>query len=338
MGRSGWVTIIARAEREAARERHKMIVQERRRAKAEAKWLKEEEAREEVGEYENQIAFLTSMHKDCGPVWDWADIVTRQAPDPPQPEHTKEMAAQKEVDSYVPGFFAKLFGTEKKAREKLQHRVAEARKRDEEANRLAADEYVQMKKTHDWLQSLGRSILAGDLDAYKNALQYLSPFAELVESGMTVGVQELRHDVVVLLCEVKDSSMIPKEEKKLTAKGKLSVKNMAAGTYWGIYQDYACGCALRAAREVLAIVPVPRVVVNVAVSGLDTASGHTGLQTILAISLPREVAATMNFSSVDPSDSLKLYPHRSKYKKTAGFEPVEPISADESFITTGSRR
>ena len=119
---------------------------------------------------------------------------------------------------------------------------------------------------------------------------YLSPFAELVYSGMNVAVDVLRQDVAVLRCMVRDNSAVPREEKKVSAKGKLTSKTMAVSMYWGVYQDYVCGCALRVARETFALLPVPRVVINVAIAGLDSSTGHDAESTILAVSVPREIA------------------------------------------------
>jgi hypothetical protein len=169
-------------------------------------------------------------------------------------------------------------------------------------------------------------------------ITYLSPFSELTESGMNVSVAVLRHDVAVLRCVVDDESIVPQEEKKLSAAGKLQTKRIAAGTYWGLYQDYVCGCALRIAREVFALLPLPRVVVNVSRPGIDSATGHSRGMDILAVSIPREVAAKLHYNALDPSDSLVNFPHRMRFKKSSGFEPIEPIAADESFITTGNER
>jgi len=343
MAGSSWASIGKLIVREAAREQREWARQNkaknRARAKvqqAEAKIAEKERARLEVSAFENQIRSLTSKHHQCSSSWDWDEVVSQQAPPPPQPENTEEIQAQKAADSYIPGFFTRFFGMEKRARAKLSRKVEEARGRDNESFEAAYKEYQSMKETHDWLQQIGRAIPSGDLNAYRSALDRLLPVEE-INAGISVRIEALRLDVVVLECVAQGSSIVPKEEKKLTSTGKLSTKKMAAGRYWGVYQDFVCGCALRVAREVFGIVPIPRVVVNVAVSGLDSNSGNEGTQTILAISLPREVAATLVFAAIDPSDSLKLYPHRTKFKKTVGFAPVEPIGADESFITTGPR-
>jgi hypothetical protein len=74
------------------------------------------------------------------------------------------------------------------------------------------------------------------------------------------------------------------------------------------------------------------------IAGVDSSTGHDAYLTILAASIPREIAETHNFDALDASDSFTNFSHRMKFKKSSGFEVVDSISADESFITTGRRR
>lgn len=339
--------------------------------------------------YENQIDFLNSMHKDCGPEWDWSEVVRGQPPaapvhlhafeaevrglaartmrPPPQRSHVYEERARAELADYRASFFERLLGSDKKRLAQLEHGIlegqfldanafsaaqaehstlvaryerdlAEAKRRDDEVSAAAQAEHAQLLARFNWEQQVGAGILRGDLRAYRAVIDHLSPFEELVESGMDVSVDVLRSDVAVLRCLVEDDSIVPKEKKELTAAGKLTSKKIAVGTYWSIYQDYVCGCALRAAREVFALLPLPRVVINVSIGAVDTATGHRVQNTILAVGISREIAKELRYESLDPSDSLSNFDHRMKFKKATGFEPVDPISADESFISTKARR
>jgi len=334
MARSGWAAAIKRAERDAARQRRELVAQQ----KQIAKWQEAERAQYEVNLYENQLAFLLSMHKDCGPAWDWQEVIRRPPPQPPQPSNAEELAARRAADSYSPGFFDRLFGGAERRRAALEREVAEACQRDAQRNATARSEFARQLEIHQWLQQAGRAVLAGDLGTYGVVIEHLSPFDELAEAGMQVNVDALRRDVIVLSCVVGDETIVPAEEKRLSAAGKLSTKALPGGKYWGIYQDYVCGCALRAARETYALLPVPRVVVNVGMGGIDPSTGHQGMRTILAVSIPRNVAWSLNYDALDPSESLKNFPHRMTFKKTAGFEAVDPMHADESFIDTGRPR
>jgi len=334
MARSGWAAAIKRAERDAARRRRELVAI----AKQQAKWQEAERAQYEVLVYENQISFLLSMHKDCGPVWDWRAVLAASPPPPPQPTNLNEVRARHDAEAYVPGIWDKLMGGAERRKAELQQNIMHAQRADADAFARTYAEYTSQVEMHQWQQRAAHAVLSGDLAAYGSVVQYLSPFDELAEAGMAVQVDALRRDVAVLGCVVSDGSIVPAEQKKLTTAGKLSSKKLAAGTYWGYYQDYVCGCALRAAREIYALLPLPRVVVNVSIPAIDTSTGHNCMRTILAVSMPRERLLGLNFDTLDASDSMANFSHRMKFKKTAGFEAVEPIDADESFVSTGRSR
>jgi hypothetical protein len=109
---------------------------------------------------------------------------------------------------------------------------------------------------------------------------------------------------------------------------------MAAGKYWALYQDHVASCAIRIAREAYAVLPIERVIVNVRVLRLDSRTGHMEQPTILAVHFMRETLTHLNFQALDPSDALTNFPRRMKFKKTAGFDPVEAMTSDEQWITT----
>jgi len=333
MARSSWAAQVHRNEREAARRRKELVAYSR----AQAVWQEHQRAQYEVNVFENQIEFLNSMHKDCGETWDWRHLAVRQLPPPPSEGHAYEEAARRVAADYAPSFLEKTFGGATKRRAQLQQSVEQARQQDVQLFQAAQAEHAGQVEMSNWERATAAGIIAGDLAAYHTVIEHLSPFAELVESGMTVSIDALQLDVAVVRCVVADNSVVPSEEKKLTASGKLGTKKIAAGTYWSLYQDYVCGCALRVVREMFALLPLPRIIVNVAISGVDSSTGRHGQVIILTMSVPREVATGLRYATLDPSDSLKNFPHRIKFKKTSGFEAVEPMSVSEAFITSATR-
>ncbi len=331
MARSGYAATIRRREREAARYRRELALE----AKHRDKWLAVKHAQYEVQVYENQIAFVLSMHKDCGPIWEWSAVLASQPPPIPERTNVFETAAREAAVRYSPGFFEKLFSNVERRRAELQQAILEGQGQDVAAYAEAYSAYIAQVELLQWQQRMAHGVMSGDVAAYATVVEELAPFDELVDAGMTVRVRTLRLDVAVLDCIVRDGSIVPMEEKKLTAAGKLSTKKLALGTYWGYYQDYVCGCALRVAREVYALLPLPRVVVNVCTPGIDSSTGHECVQTVLAVSIPRGTLMALNFDALDPSDAMRNFSPRMKFKKTTGFEPVDPIHADEAFVMTG---
>jgi hypothetical protein len=60
--------------------------------------------------------------------------------------------------------------------------------------------------------------------------------------------------------------------------------------------------------------------------------------TVLAVHFTRGTLMRLNFAAIDPSESLKNFPHRMKFKKTSGFDPVDKITSDEQWVTTDATR
>lgn len=87
-------------------------------------------------------------------------------------------------------------------------------------------------------------------------------------------------DTAVIYLTIDGEVVVPKQIKTLTARGKLSVKNMPRTRFCELYQDYVCGCALRIARELFSFLPLSRVAVHVQTDVLDQATGHMVQQTI----------------------------------------------------------
>ena len=72
--------------------------------------------------------------------------------------------------------------------------------------------------------------------------------------------------------------IIPAEVKALTTSEKVSVKPMPKGRFTKFIMDYLCGCVLRVAREVFALLPVETVLVTAPADLLDSRTGHTAEQ------------------------------------------------------------
>ena len=106
---------------------------------------------------------------------------------------------------------------------------------------------------------------------------------------------------------------------------KLSVKKMPKTKYFGLYQDYVCGCAIRVAREVFALLPTDMVIVNVIGEILNTKTGYLEEVPILSVSIPKETLLKLNLEMLDPSDAMDNFVHNMKFMKTKGFNPVERI-------------
>ena len=291
-------------------------------------------AADEVERFENYIQLLVSVHKDCGAFWDW-NALTRAVPPPPPPRGSQhESAAGEALRGYRSGFFDRLFGWDKKRTVELQQGVTKGRAADQAEYEEALRQYKAAHDTWNLRRTIGARILAGDASAYGEALDHAAAFEDILSFRTRVSVTASQPDVIALACEVTDEELIPAEDVKLTASGKLTTKPMPISRYWALYLDHICSCALRVAGECFAVLPVCRAIVNIGSVRLNTSIGHRELITFLAVHFFRDAWRKLNLDQIDPSDSMTNFPHRMRFKKTSGFEPIPPITPDEQWVTT----
>lgn len=281
----------------------------------------------ELAVYENRIELLTSMHREPCPPWNWSEVAV--APDPPPPSDASRHAAAvvRRQNDYDPGWSARLFGKAHKTRKMLEAELIAARQTD-------ATEHAAEVERLAWLRPLAAGVLEGNPDACAAALEHLGGFEEVRELGSGLDVRIVRPWCVEATFTALSDDVVPREVKELTAAGNVSTKRMGVTKYWAIYQDHVCSTAIRIAREVFAVVPVPVCLVHGAIPLLDTRTGHVGGTVVLSTAFEQATFETLNFDSIDPSDTMTLFEHRMDFKKTKGFCPVEPLSPDN--FETGS--
>ena len=319
-----------RREREAARE-YRAMEKEYKRLEKEAQ---KQAAADEVEGFDNYLQMLVTVHMGCSREWDWHRLATTPPPAAPLRVPRNETAARQMLDSYVPGFFEKLFGGAKKRRAELEQLVLRGQQADQEEFATAMSHYQAAQAYWSTNVRLAPGIDTLHPGACAEALVHAQAFDELEAFGAKVVLDSIVDRAASLRCVIDKSDVVPEEELKLTSGGKVSPKQMAAGKYWSLYQDHICSCAIRVARETFAVLPVARSIVNVQVVRVNPATGHMEPQTVLAVHFMRDKLRTLKLDAIDPSDSMKNFPHRMKFKKASGMEIVEPITHDEQWVTT----
>jgi hypothetical protein len=272
------VEAAGRRSERAALKRHRELLKQHH---AQQRLAERERGANEVALFDSYLDVLVSVHKEGGDVWDWKAIGVAPAPPEPTRATGRETAARHALYSFEPTFFQRLFGGEKKVRAVLDAAVELARAED-------TREYGQIVARHQkacviwkWRRELAAAVIHRDLEAYKTALKHAGVGDELAAFKTRVAFDVVEAEVVALSCLFEDDELVPKEELKLTAGGKVSTKEMAAGKYWALYQDHVCSCALRLASETFGVLPVSRVLVNVRATRLDTSTGHPAAVTLL---------------------------------------------------------
>lgn len=320
------------AERRAQRDAQRRYKDLQRRAKEHAKLSAQEQARLEVETYENRLEVLLSIHKEHGEVWNWQQVAN--SPPPAEPiranRHQTEVEARKA--GYNPRFFDKLFGKAKRQEAAFDVELHAAKDQDEREFQSAWAQYQRDFAEWDNERNLAAGVLKGEHDAYVRVLRELSPFAELSELGSSLNFRIHSAELLEALVKVSGEHAIPQEIKTLTSSGKVSTKAMPKGRFHELYQDYVCGCVLRVARELFALLPVQTVIVTALADLFDSRTGRTAEQPILSVALPRGVMKKLNFNLLDPSDAMENFIHRGNFKasrKAGAFVPITPLGPSD---------
>lgn len=301
-----------RQEREAVKARREI----ERQRKALIKLTEQEQARLEVQAYENDLDVLLSIHKECREPIDWAGLFCILPPAPPSKLARHELEA-------IFKKTAALGGSESaKAGIVVDFAIYET------AQKSHLDEHAQW---HYW-HSLAEGVLGKNVSAYSQAINDLTPFAEISQLGSSMRFVIHTASFVECTLTVNGLSIIPRETKSLTASGKLTTRKMPQGRFHEIYQDYVCGSALRVAREVFALLPVEHVLVTTVVNDTDPAGGNVAEIPVLSVRFDRPTFSTLQFDRLDPSDSIALFEARgdaTASRRSGVFTPIQPFTPDD---------
>jgi hypothetical protein len=312
-----------RAERDARR-RHNELLREQKQVQ---KMMERERARFEVEMYENHVDLLRSIHKECGPVWDWDALHSSPAPALPTRTHVREQRAEAILQRFEPSFWDKLFRRVDSKKQALSEAVKQAQ--DAEANEYLAALAAHQSAVVDWQEQreIAGRILAGDIQAFKEVIEEIGPFSEISDLGSSVGFRFENTSAIEVTLTVNGQDVIPSETRSLLQSGKLSTKKMPQGQFYELYQDYICACVLRVAREIFALLPFETAIVTAVGDVVNAQTGHLEEKPLLSVAIPRSTLKKLDLNSIDPSESMKNFVHSMEFKKNKGFLVVDRIES-----------
>ena len=152
----------------------------------------------------------------------------------------------------------------------------------------------------DYFKSKAEDVLNGNLDTYFQIISDINPVDDLLQYGsefecgtddprmMTVGFT-VNSDAVL-----RDATTLPQR------------------VYNDLLQDYVCGCAIRVARDILALLPLRRVIINTSDSN----------RPILSVDFDRKNFEQIDFSTGDASDIVESLSHRMNFNPDTGFGQI----------------
>lgn len=312
-------------ERDAKRKQRELEKQRLQYARMQAI----EQAAYEVEVYENSIDVMNSLHKDCAENVNWIELINKERPSEPCRTSINEDEAKRKLKDFKPNIFDRIFSKIERKQKDLQDKIVLGKDIDDKEYSEALNSY--QKELDNWKQvnNLAVRIIAGDNDAYSEAINQLDPFSEIANLGSNITFEIIDDKLVEATLNVNSDSVIPKESKSLLKSGKLSVKRITSTKFNALYQDYVCSALLRVSRELFAILPIEMVIIHAVGELLNSSTGQFEKQTILSVCIPKDTIQRLNFELLDPSDSLENFVHHMNFKQTKGFGPVEKIKPSE---------
>jgi len=304
------------AERRRQRDAMKRQRELERHAKEMAKLSALEQARVEVETYENALDVLLSVHKEQVDPMDWLSVAATLPPVPPSRQSHNELRARQRLAITPAG-------------KEAEDAIGQAKQQDERKYQEALQAYAADHAEWEKMSNLARRILARDSNAYIPAIEEISPLSELASIGSSLHFTVHNPRLVEVVVSAHGRQPIPTELKTLTASGKVSVRAMPKSRFVEIYQDYVCGCVLRVARELFALLPIESLLISATAEALDTSTGQSVECPFLSVVISRATLNTLNFDMLDPSDSIMGMTHRGDLKasrKTGDFEFITPLN------------
>jgi len=317
-----------RAQRSQQRQQASDVTREyKRQQKAQAI----SDASEAVRYYTNYINLIKSVHKQTTDPVNWEELKSAVSPAKPEKQSLHKEHAIFRLAHYTPSLLDKLLHLGKKKRRKLEKQIAIAGNRDEHLHAEAMKQYEEEKAEFDRTTSIACGVLNHDVEAYEEAINFFDPFSDIKELGTKI-YTSYRQDAVTIEVHLNSAEIVPDHILSQTSTGKLSRKDMPAGRFYELYQDYVCSCILRIAREIFAHLPVSQVLISVQTNLFDSTTGHEQEAVIVSVVITPDQLYRLNFDTLDPSDAMKNFLHRMQFAKTKGFSPVEKLNTDSLIL------
>jgi hypothetical protein len=206
--------------------------------------------------------------------------------------------------------------------------LGQARAEDQKLHEV--DSLLWRKSFEDWerMRLLARGVLNGDGAAFIRALEELNPFEEISGIGSSLEFTTHTRKVIEARLKVTGNHIVPREAKTLTKTGRLSVKAIPKKRHKEIYEDYVCGCILRVAREVFALLPVEMVLVTALVDQNENESNANNGIPVCSVYFERASLESLSFAELDPSDTINRFQHRGDLvaaNRDLDFVPIDPF-------------
>lgn len=143
-----------------------------------------------------------------------------------------------------------------------------------------------------------------------------------------VNIQTSSASTVALDIDIPEPTVLPTNEAKLLANGKVSYKDKPEKRLREQYLRLVAGSALRHASEVMLNVPTCQVVeLHVWRTLRDLSVGNMKRSRVLEATFDDATLAPMSMDAIDPSAALKHFKHRINLDRGKDLRPLDEAEA-----------
>lgn len=157
----------------------------------------------------------------------------------------------------------------------------------------------------DYLRARAERVLNGDLETYFEIISDMNPVDDLLRFGSEFE------------CGTEDPRMLSVHFKVNSSQVLRDIKHLPKSEYNELLQDYVCGCAIRVARDLFALLPFRRVVVDAENHGKD----------ILSVEFTREKMTDVDYETIDASEFVTSFTHRMDFTPERGFSEIVSLDS-----------
>lgn len=280
-----------------------------------ADWTEAEKAAFEAEWYENELAWIETIHHICGKPVSWEEIAAMPAPFVRGEQGPHERQIEAEYTEYKPTRMQKLLKQEAIIKQEMEERLESARDKDRQ-------EYAGWKS----LTAFAQDILEGNRTAYLRVLEELAPIEDLLSLGSGMEFSVLDAESVEVELDVNLGGIIPNESKRLTDEGSVIRTRFSPGEYHELELKYVCGSVFRIARELFALLPLTTVLVHARDTMANLESGQEEYVTILSVCFDRQGMPREEPALAPGQLLLEPFSHHMQFETSTGFHPVDPVT------------
>ena len=276
--------------------------------------------------YNNYIKSLLSIHKENWKPLNWDDFSLSPEPKLPLRLSLNQDIAEQEYRAYIPSVLDRMLGQSKKKISDLMMNTEQAKRYDDLIYNASLREFKN--EYQDWkkIQCIAKGVKSGELRAYEDAIEFFSPFKEIIQQGAKLECEFFSNHVTAHLY-LQWAQIIPDYIVSQTATGKVLTSQMPEYRFNEICHHHLCASALRLGRDIFALLPVGFVVVNAYADLTDKTTGIIQKQAILSVRFGRTEAAELNVRNLGGPDYLIEFTHQIDFSVDTGFSPIQPLSS-----------